>query len=215
MFRTSKILPFLVLAFVLIPSAAHADAILPSLILIWPITILLLIPIIGIEVLYSKPQLGMTGWESIRVVGAANVLSSIAGLPLANLFSAGVQYALESLYFRDPSLLQERAAQMLTGDVRRHDYMRLVLLGLYPRWILLLSAVTMVSLCFLVSWWVEAKWVQRHLTRTSSAVDNPRVWKTVRNANLLSYGIVLVVVMWLFLKLWPQGLAQAIGQHSH
>ena len=47
----------LVLVIVIFPAAAHADAILPSLVLIWPITILLLIPIVIVEALYSKSRL--------------------------------------------------------------------------------------------------------------------------------------------------------------
>jgi hypothetical protein len=55
------------------PTIAYADAILPSLALIWPITILLLIPIVVVEALYSKSHLGMNFWESIRLMGVANI----------------------------------------------------------------------------------------------------------------------------------------------
>lgn len=198
---------------VLLPSTARADAILPSLVLIWPITILLLFPIVIVEALYCKPRLGMGLWDSIRVIGTANVLSSIAGLPIANLLSVGVQRMLESVYFRDLTRLQQRAAQFGATDVKQHDYMRLVLLGLYPRWILLLSAAIMMLLCFLVSWWVEARWIQRRISkdRQISSVEHIDLWRTVRNANLLSYAIVSGTVIWLFVQIWPAGLAQAIG----
>jgi hypothetical protein len=85
----------------LFPAIARADAILPTLALVWPITILLLIPIIVIETLHSWRRLQLGFWESIRTIGLANLLSSLAGLPIANLFSAGLQRVLESLYFRD------------------------------------------------------------------------------------------------------------------
>jgi len=80
------------------PTIGYADAILPSLVLIWPITILLLIPIVVVEALYSKSHLGMNFWEAIRVMGVANILSSIVGLPIASLLSVGLQYGLECLY---------------------------------------------------------------------------------------------------------------------
>lgn len=199
----------LIVLIALIPTIAYADAVLPSLVLIWPITILLLIPIVVLETLYSKRPLGLSFWESIRVTGVANVLSSIAGLPIASLLSAGLQFGLESVYFRDLDQLRQRAARsgldMDRNQITRHDYDKLLFLGLYPRWILLVSAGAMVIICFLVSWWVEAKWVQRYVRRRG---ENPNlqsrnIWRTIRNANLLSYAFVTLIVLGLFIRLWP------------
>jgi hypothetical protein len=168
-----------------------------------------LIPIIAVEVLYSKNLLGMTLWESIRVIGAANVLSSIAGLPIASLLSAGLQYGLESVYFRDLDQLRQRATRSgldLTRDsLMRHDYAGLLLLGLYPRWIVLVSAIVMLIVCFLVSWWVEAKWVERHVRRRGQDLSDRSgdIRQTIRNANLLSYAFVILIVLWLLISLWP------------
>ncbi len=51
-------------------------------------------------------------WESVRVLGIANLLSSIAGLPLATTFSEGLKYILETVYFHDLSALRTRAAAL-------------------------------------------------------------------------------------------------------
>jgi hypothetical protein len=186
-----------------------ADAILPSLALVWPLFILLLIPIVAAEALYSRRRLKMGRWECIRVLGIANILSSIAGLPLGQLFGAGLQYATEGVYFRNPQRLHGHAP-LLDGalkpiEVTRHDYMRLMFLGIYPRWIMLLSAALMLVVCFLVSWWVEAKWVKRYLAKRgrSDEAAGSSVSQTIRNANLLSYGIVAWTVLCLFNALWP------------
>jgi hypothetical protein len=205
---STRYLP-LMLVIVIFPAvSAHADAILPSLVLIWPITILLLIPIVVVEALYAKSRLLMGFWESVRVIGLANLLSAIAGLPIANLFSAGVQRVLEAIYFRGLGKLNRDIANGLVAGngITRHDYSGLVFLGLYPRWILLVSAVTMVALCFLVSWWVEAKWVERYLQRRASysTAQNIPIWATIRNANLLSYSFVVLTVLGLFVALWPK-----------
>jgi hypothetical protein len=183
-----------------------ADAILPSLVLVWPVLILLLIPIIVVEALYSRRRLGMQLWECLRVVGVANILSSVAGLPIGHILAAGLQYAAEGTYFRDP----DRLRTPLLGSVEplstsKHDYARLVFLGLYPRWILLLSAAAMLVICFLISWWVEAKWIQRYLKRMGQS-DEPAtatVWRTVRNANVASYSLVSLLAVWLLTWLWP------------
>ena len=186
-----------------------ADAILPSLVFVWPVLILLLVPIVVVEALYSRRRLQMRLWQCIRVIGVANILSSLAGLPIAHIFGRGVQYAAEGTYFRDPSRLQ-RPPQMGVIDPRsvsKHDYALLKFLGLYPRWILLLSAVAMVVACFSISWWVEAKWIQRSIRRTDQGrgPGTATVWQTVRNANLLSYSIVTLAVIFLLTWLWPAG----------
>lgn len=193
----------------LIPSVAYADAVLPSLVLIWPITIFLLLPIIAVEALYSRNPLEMSLWESFRVIGMANVLSSIAGLPVAGLLAAGLQYGLEFGYFRDLDQLHQSAARsgldLSRQSLTRHDYSTLVFLGLYPRWILLTSTVAMLIVSFLMSWWIEAKWVQRCVRRSGKnlTVQTLNIWRTVRNANVLSYSFMTLIVLWLFIGLWP------------
>ncbi len=186
-----------------------ADAILPSLVLVWPVFILLLIPIVAVEAEYSRRRLKMGRWECIRVLGIANILSSIAGLPLGQIFGAGLQYATEGAYFSNPQRLRGHSP-LLDGafkpiNVTKHDYMRLMFLGIYPRWIVLLSAALMLVVCFSVSWWVEAKWVNRYLAKTgrSDEAAGSSVSQTLRNANPLSYGIVALTVLWLLNALWP------------
>jgi hypothetical protein len=185
---------------------AHADAIFPTLMLVWPITLLLLIPVIVVEGIYSRSRLNLRAWESIRLVGVANLLSTAAGLPIAHLFSAGFQYLLESIYFRGDRLRVDALKGFVEpGTLPSHDAVRLEFLGLYPRWLLLISAAVMLAICFLISWWVEAWWIARHLKRTQAGMEK-KCWPVARNANILSYSILVVVVFWAFVTLWPQGL---------
>ncbi len=60
-----------------------------------------------------------------------------------------------------------------------------------------LGIVLTLCLSFLLAWWVEGKWVLRYMRRNNrSDVTNPAiVWKTVRNANLLSYFFVSLVLV--------------------
>ena len=87
---------------------------------------------------------------------------------LPDFYRLGLQYGLEWLYFRDLDKLHQRAARSGLGlsNLSRHDYAQLVFLGMYPRWIVLVSAMAMLIVCFLVSWWAEAKWVQRYIRRS-------------------------------------------------
>ena len=194
---TAALVPLLVL---FLPLISYADAIVPSLVLIWPITFLLLIPIVLVEASYFRARVdGMKFWKSVRLMGVANVLSTLAGLPLAYGLASGLQYGLEAAYFRDPNKLQRRAAEIGMidpGKITRHDYGALIFFGLYPRWILLLSAAVMVTLSFLISWWVEGKWVQRGLSKAGTGMAEPELWSTVRNANLMSYAFVVLILLW-------------------
>ena len=188
--------------------APYADAIFPTLFLAWPITILLLLPVILIETIYARKRLRMSFWEASRVVGVANVLSALAGLPLATGFAIGLKYILESVYFRDTAALRARASALQLTQPERlrvHDTMALMWLGLYPRWIMLVSAVVMMVLCFLVSWWVEGRWISRHIGRTVPNVVE-RCSEVVRNANILSYVFLTAVFLLALISLWPKAI---------
>lgn len=203
----------LLLAMGFSPSAPYADAIFPTLLLAWPITILLFVPVILIEAVYARSRLRMGFWESVRVVGVANVLSAIAGLPLATGFSLGLKYVLESVYFRDIAALRAQATALRLTQPERlgsHDTMTLMWLGLYPRWIMLVSAVAMMILCFLVSWWVEGKWISRYIRgREPNLVGRCSV--VARNANLLSYAFLTAVFLFALISLWPNSIKAMFG----
>lgn len=83
-------------------------------------------------------------------------------------------------------------------------------LGLYPHWILLLSAAAMLIVCFVISWWVESRWVIRYMRKTRGRVeiDCSRV---ARNANLLSYAFLSVAVFFVLVSLWPESINRVVG----
>jgi hypothetical protein len=185
-----------------------ADAIFPSLFLVWPISILLLIPVIWVEAIYSRSCLPLAKWESIRVLGVANLLSLIAGLPIANLAAFGFQYLLESAYFRSNGRVQAQAAQVHLVDpsrLRLHDTGTLMWLGLYPRWIMFAAGITMMVICFFVSWWVEGKWLSRYMRKREPSKLS-ECSTVARNANVLSYAFLTVIVLLIFVLLWPMDI---------
>jgi hypothetical protein len=65
------------------PSPLLADAILPSLIWIWPITVVLLLPIIVVEAQYARRRLNLMPGQAFRVFAVANAISTVIGFPLA------------------------------------------------------------------------------------------------------------------------------------
>ncbi len=166
-----------------------ADAILPSLALIWPITILLLVPIIGIEAQYARSRLNLSFGRAFRVFGVANVASTIIGLPLATLVAAAVQKRMQVHFYGTPQANFEKWGH--SGDVSNLARG----LGQYPLWTLIAAALLMFAICFTISWWVEAAYVKWWIARTApdASLINSHVGRVVRNANVLSYLLVAVV----------------------
>jgi hypothetical protein len=160
-----------------------ADAILPSLVLVWPITILLLLPIIGVEATYARSRLNMSSGQAFRVFGVANIASTVIGLPIATVLAAGIQNRLQIRLFgtRQSNLDQWSRS----GDVSQLARG----FGQYPRWTLLVAAVLMFALCFMISWWVEVVYVKWWIKRRKPDADEATLQtnRIVRNANVLSY----------------------------
>jgi hypothetical protein len=166
-----------------------ADAILPSLVLVWPITILLLLPIIGVEAKYARSRLNLSSGEAFRVFGIANVASTIVGFPIATAVAFAVQNRLQIRLFgtRQSNLDQWSRS----GDVSRLAEG----FGQYPRWTLIVAAVLMFALCFTISWWVEAAYVKWWIKRRKSdaGLVNSQTSRVVRNANVLSYVLLAAI----------------------
>jgi len=133
--------------------------------------ILLFIPIVLIEALYTWKRLGAGFWKIVWVTTIANLLSSLAGLPVASAIAFSLEDLLDSIV--------------------RETYQ--------GQWILIVSAVAMMVVCFLVSWWIEGKWLQRFIKRTMPESADQCMTIT-RNANLLSYAFLTVVVVCVLLS---------------
>jgi len=69
------------------PPPLLADAILPSLIWVWPIAVVLLLPIIAIEAQYARKPLDLRFGQAFRVFAVANIISSIIGFPIATVLA--------------------------------------------------------------------------------------------------------------------------------
>jgi hypothetical protein len=196
----------LILAVVLCPTAAFADAIFPSLLLVWPITILLFIPVVLIETAYARWQMPVGFWKLLRVTAASNLISAIAGLPIAQLLSTALKYLLEAIRFRDVAALRAQAPNLISAKpLSPHDTGTMMWLGLYPRWIMLVSAVVMVGICYVISWWIEGAWLRRYIKRTAPELTD-QCTRVARNANALSYVFLLGIVIWVLVSLWPSGV---------
>jgi hypothetical protein len=171
----------------------YADAVLPSLALVSPITVLLLLPVVAIEAWYAGTRLNLSRGQSWRIIGVANSLSTVVGLPIGTVLGKILQRAVEVHYYGTQQENWKRLEK--AGDAGAIS----LAFGQYPRWTLIVGAVVMLVVCFLISWWVEAayvRWWMKH--RIVAANDVPSKAETsyiVRNANLLSYALLSIITL--------------------
>jgi hypothetical protein len=168
---------------------ALADAILPSLVWVWPVAVLLLLPIIAVEAQYARKRLNLMPGQAFRVFGVANVISTIIGFPLATVVANILQIKVQKHFYGSPQLNFEQWSR--SGDPSNLARG----LGRYPHWPLLAAAGIMFAVCFLISWWVEAAYINWWLVRRASGVtaEKSQTVLVVRNANLLSYVLLATI----------------------
>jgi len=163
--------------------------------LVWPITIVLLLPIIAVEASYSRSRLGISRGQAFRVFGIANLVSTVIGFPIAAAVAAAIQNKMQVWLFGTRQANWERFSG---GDVSR-----LALgMGQYPRWILIAAAAVMFVLCFAFSWWIEGAYIKWWLKRKglATAATSSKTSQVVRDANLLSY--MMLAAISLFALAW-------------
>jgi hypothetical protein len=184
--RNHRLLTVFVFAMALFPVNASADAGLPMIIIVWPASGVLFLPIVVIEALVARKLLGLTFRRSLGVSAVANAVSTVGGIPLT--------WALLVLPLFGVALLP--------------DALGFLALPFYVAWLPPVEATWLIPLavglfcvpCFFASVFIE-RWVARRLLRGHAAPEVRR-WSWV--ANLWSYGAIwlalLIAMGWLYAK---------------
>ena len=150
----------------LFPPSAHANAMVPIIVTGWFGMFLALVPIILIEWVVLT-RAGAHIWQSLLAMSAANLGSTVAGIPLA--------IALEIVVLAGTPLYDESWDPKDTW---------------FREWMLPAGAVLLLVPFFLMSWWIEAPiaaWIlDDHPTQF---VDS-----AVRDANLITYGLLAALL---------------------
>lgn len=191
----------LVAAAVLFPLPANANTGVPMLFVTWPVMLLALIPIIGVEAYVLSSQLGLSVGVSLKVASIINAASTIVGIPvawllllLAQLFTGGGSiYGIETAWKKFLAVTWQ--APWLIPYEDDMD------------WMVPSAGLALLVPFFFASWWIEYQVAVPLLD-----VLEPR---TVRHsllvANLATYGILGLLALGLLataLKL-PSRLSMA------
>jgi hypothetical protein len=188
------------------PLLVLADAGIPMIFVTWPAMVIALVPVIALEALLIRKRVPYEPWQIVRATAAANLFSTIIGIPLTWLGLVAFEMVIGFAVSLIPGI------QHWHGPVARAIGFIFAVAWLPPfgvtRAAIPLAALVLLIPFYFVSVWSERLVMKRMLQATSEevapegGVSKKRLWRAVRDANLLSYGfLVFVTSMWLIWRL--------------
>ena len=184
-----------------LPSFAQADVGLPMILIEWPAVILALGPVILIEAVIYRRQLGITYRKALYPAGMANLASTFIGYPLAWILRMIGECVLGLLLMLVASFLGEPSSAStdsiwarLLGVVVGNAWV-----GDAEKALWMLPAASLVGLvpAFFVSVYSEA-WVLRRLMRGE---DRLTIRALSYRANLASYTLLVSIAVFILVRL--------------
>lgn len=190
---------FWVLALLLTPCVANADAGVPLLPFAYPVILVFLIPVIAIEGIYLRARLN-TGWRATLFAATkANLITMLIGYPLAWLLFLALELAFWG------GLTVTKIGDRLHW-APGHAVVKLLIVAtsaawmgpIEERWAVPFAYVILLIPSFILSGFVESRLIERRGWLRSSAPSARAVWQ----ANALSYAFLAIVgwaALWGFL----------------
>ena len=181
-----------------------ADAGIPMIAFTLPAMIILLIPIIAVEAFLCKKWLQLTWWQAMKSNAASNLTSTLVGVPVAWAIMLAVGYGTMGLL--DKTNLTDKWHSPIAN---------LIFLFLSSAWIPPTSDNTLwivpaATLCLLIPFYFASYGIEYFIVAWIVGMPQggppnlayPRVRITVRNANLVTYGLMfLATSVWLIFTL--------------
>ena len=181
-----------------------ADAGIPMIILTWPAMVVLLIPVILIEGLLCKKWLGLKTWQAIKTNAISNLASTRIGIPVAWAVMLAIEFGTIGL------VSESNALQNWHSPIANAIFFLFSSAWLNPdlgedAWVIPAATVILLIPFFFASYWIEYFVVRKMVGTPDGEPSNlayARVRRAVRNANLITYGIMfLATSVWLGLSL--------------
>ena len=178
--------------------ALLADAGLPMISLAFPAMLVLLIPVIVVEGFLCKKWLGLTTWRAMEANAWSNLASMIFGIPVAWAIMFGVELASfgiieRSNVIRDGHSPLAQVIGLLLGSAwimpSRHNL-----------WLVPAATLILLVPFFFASYAIEYRVIKSvvGMPEGSPNLAYPLVRIAVRNANLVTYGVMFVATsVWL------------------
>lgn len=178
---------FLIIWIVIIPGIAWANAGVPMLFVVMPAFAFSIVPIIIIEASYLSKKLQISRMVAGKTAIISNLVSTIVGIPITWIILVVVQmitgggrsYGIDTSFGRIISVTWQ-APWLIPYESELY-------------WMVPVAGLVLLIPFFFASWWSEYM-VSKRIHRN---FDKDLVSKYVRNANLITYGL---------LTLWPIAL---------
>ncbi len=172
---------FIIGCLLIIPDVVFANAGVPMIFLTMPAFAISIIPIIVIEAFYLSKKLDLSGKIAGKTATISNLVSTIVGVPLTWLFLVAVQmftgggsaYGINTLLGKAISVTWQ-AAWLIPYESELY-------------WMVPLAGTFLLIPFFFVSWWSEY-FISKKLLKD---LNKRMIKKYVRNANLISYGLLI------------------------
>ena len=153
-------------AVILIAPSAHANVMVPFFVVGAFGMFLALVPIIIVETAMLM-RVGVHVWDSLLAMSAANLASTLVGIPVAAILEAAVVAEIPP----DQNPWEDESTR-------------------FREWMVPVSGVALLVPFFLVSWWIEAPVAAWFLDQLPPQFVN----YAVRDANIVTYSVLALLV---------------------
>ncbi|WP_292931697.1 hypothetical protein [Noviherbaspirillum sp.] len=183
----------LILVLLAFPTVALANAGLPMLVIVWPMSVPAFIPVVAIESWVVRRALNISWRVAITQMMKGNLFSTLVGIPLAWVASVAVEFFLAFLVMNvtDSKSYPPHGVGKVGGVIFSAPW-----LGPFEgsNWIIPLAMIVLLVPFFFASFWTEAWYVGPNLCPEAPERARRAIW----NANVVSYiGLLIASVCWL------------------
>jgi hypothetical protein len=173
---------------------AFADAGLPMLAVIWPLSAFAIVPIVLIESWVVRALLSIEWRTSLVQMTKANLISTLAGIPITWVALVALEMGAAALTTNFTT--SDSYPPLAAGDIG-NVLLSAPWLGPFTGggyWKVPVATMALLVPFFFVSGWLEALLVRRALPGIPASAVRGAVWK----ANLASYSFLLLAcIVWL------------------
>ena len=178
---------------------ALADVGLPMIIIEWPLMLLALGPVIVLEALLIRRWVPLSHVDAFKGITKANVLSTLAGVPLAWLIMLAAEFAVvlpvgfaaDKWHWNLDAPVFKVVGLIVSSEWIGPE-------GNDLKWIIPSATAVLLVPCFFLSVWIESK----VCIRTWKALDSEVVRRGVYRSNLASYAALFILACcWVFGRL--------------
>lgn len=196
----------IIFSLIAFPSIAFANAGIPMLAILWPLSMLSFIPIVIVEsyMLNKITELGFRA--TFNLVAKSNLLSTIIGIPIAWFACFAIEMALMLFFVKIAGTESYPPDFIKALPQSLHDVLAVLLtfpwMGPWREgghWIIPFATMLMLVPCFYASFWSERWYLNCKLPNLNKNVISSGVWQ----ANIVSYILLFsACTIWLLINVF-------------